>query len=469
MSDIDLAVVVPRNGGPNGSARSQVLARYTCLQGIAPWLTNTILDVPVVVERDDLAAPRADRAVYFGPGAHQDRIGLAERPGLRGPTAGWVRVGGTGDPLPSLRSPGAAVPSAAWRELQWWWRVLLQSLALPETPASAFLCLKLIAEPARLWLALRHGEYPSSRREALTLARRLLPEEEQAFERALALERALPAGPSAPQEEFLGYLVSLSQRIASLLEERAGADGVAVALDWDTEDEFAGGLGAGEPGRSRQLPLADGRTLGRAGVRYGGRLWGEPPDETLVPVTVDPADMAGLTSAAWRGKRGPYPALRSGALLVLPSVRWPRTHLRAIQCHQSDPVSFALLEGRPVAWFSELPGFSAAHGAARAIAEHRAWLAHPDVLNAGGEALSMLITAARAGLFGESIDAGDPSLPLTVAATMRALRDRCPRDASALEAIEGSYRAWRGSQTQPPEALVGEARRIVTRAFPALQ
>jgi hypothetical protein len=153
---------------------------------------------------------------------------------------------------------------------------------------------------------------------------------------------------------------------------------------------------------------------------------------------------------------------------VLPSIRWPRTHLRAIHCCVSDPASFALLEGETVARYPELPGFTAAEGAARAMAEHRAWLSYPDVLGTGGEALSMLITTSRAALFAESIDTGRPSLPLTVAATLRRLRDHRPADAAALDEIEGAYRAWRTSGTEPPTAVLDEARRIVTGAFSPL-
>jgi hypothetical protein len=188
----------------------------------------------------------------------------------------------------------------------------------------------------------------------------------------------------------------------------------------------------------------------------------EPPDESLAPVSLDPCELGGLAAAVRAGNRGPYPALRSGAVLVLASMRWPRTQLRAVQCPLTDPVSFALLAGQSHAHYPNVSGWSAADTAARAIAEHAAWMADPGDLCAGGEALGMLISAARAALFHESIVEGAPELPLTVAATLRRLRARNPQLSSTFDEIEASYFAWRRDGIAPGGALVGAARNTVS-------
>src|SRR4029078_11754709 len=103
-----------------------------------------------------------------------------------------------------------------------------------------------------------------------------------------------------------------------------------------------------------------------------------------------------------------------------------------------------LADGRAVARFPELAGWSAVHCARRAVAEHRAWLsadggAYPPHGWVGMQSaysepsmrtMGLLFTAARAALFLESIDEGRPELAVTVAGVADCLvgRDsRCSR------------------------------------------
>src|SRR5205814_3110784 len=111
------------------------------------------------------------------------------------------------------------------------------------------------------------------------------------------------------------------------------------------------------------------------------------------------------------------------------SARWHRVKLRGIQCPPSDPVSFALVEGKRLALYPNVPGWSAHDCASRAVAEHYAWLAggrrdgnvrgwvaaQTPAEPAPAVTLGRLFTAARAGLFLESLSE-KPELALTVPA-----------------------------------------------------
>lgn len=485
-SDIDLVVVAPGDERRPRTARERVLLRYERLRRLLPRLCRTIFDDPVVLERDDLvqaaAGPthvyglaadpgtRTAPAVYFGAHVRRHRIRLQERPGLLGPTADWRRLSGPGLPLLPPRRDQGLLRLAAWLELQAWWRFLLQACARPPTPDLPLLCVKLVSEPARIWLALVHGEYPSSRREVLRRALRLLPEEQAAVGRAIWLEAALPSRPEPPVAEFLPYLVRFSHQIAVVLAGQvAGAGTTSVRLDWDREEELAlgkAGLSALEDlcegqGRLRPIPLVDWRALTRATTPWPAGTVSEPPDESLAPVKLDPSELPDLVSAVEAGNSGPYPALRAGDVLVLASQRWPRTQLRAVQCPLTDPVSFALLADRTNASYPNASGWSAGDSAARAVFEHRAWLEHPNVFSAGGEALGMLISAARAALFYESIADGNPELPLTVASTLGRMRALNPKLTSTLDEVEASYVGWRTGATTPGESLLRAAREAV--------
>ncbi len=373
ISDIDLAVVVSDDRGDNGRARARVLARVDRLSRTLPAVASTIVDRPMVLEREDLhevahassltaglsrSAP-AGTAVYFGRGSHQDRIVLYDSPGLRGPTTEWRRVSGPARPLPRPTCDRARLRVVAWLQLQSWWRLLLQECAKPASPHRALFCVKLVAEPARIWLALSHGVYPRSHREALERALPLLPEAEHGLRRALWLDGRLTVGPEPPLAEFLTYLVDLSDLIAGqLAAEVASVGACEVRLDWRTSDHLAFDAGAASPALAEAptLPLADWRAIVRAGVRWRGRVLTESPDETLAPVALDPARLDDLVAAVGMGSHGPYPLLRSGRLQILASRRWPRSQLRAAQC--ASPIRFRsrCCSGGRVRCFPQCPG-----------------------------------------------------------------------------------------------------------------
>ena len=87
---------------------------------------------------------------------------------------------------------------AAWLEIQRWWREAFPLCVRPEHPLAADICVKLVAEPARVWLWLEHGERVDDRHTALVRAAELLPEEAPGLH-ALAEMRARPARPHHPR------------------------------------------------------------------------------------------------------------------------------------------------------------------------------------------------------------------------------------------------------------------------------
>jgi hypothetical protein len=121
-------------------------------------------------------------------------------------------------------------------------------------------------------------------------------------------------------------------------------------------------------------------------------------------------------------------------------------------------VSFAVLEGRSSCRFPNLPGWSAADTASRAVAEHRAWLAHTT-----GELplrrLAMLLGAARAAAFFESLQRGDPELPLTAGAAGRKL-------GGAAEDAWASCRACRLEGARPDPSALAALEKLV-RSLPS--
>ena len=162
---------------------------------------------------------------------------------------------------------------------------------------------------------------------------------------------------------------------------------------------------------SDPLPLADWK-----GVALPGSM-----SDRLTPLDGDPADTAALTAALGAERDGVWRALRRGPLVVLPAIQPPspglpfarfRSVMRSVKCPVTDPVVIALLDARSTAAFSELPGFSARDTARRAVTEHRAWRA------AGGSDDAGLLSAARAGLFAATLEAGAPELLLDEAAVL---------------------------------------------------
>ena len=208
-------------------------------------------------------------------------------------------------------------------------------------------------------------------------------------------------------------------------------------------------------GTPRILPLADWRA----------RAMPPAADEVLASFAVDAADPAAIGALSRRAAVGIQPVVRAGRLLILPNdPSSDRVLLRSVQCAASDPVSFAVLDGLPVALFPEVPGWSALDCALRAVREHRAWLA---AWPAGGgpplRALDLLLTATRASLFLQSVRDGDPALPLAAGATVALLSARHPSARSSADEAFGAFSEARKVGTEPPAQVIRVFREVVER------
>ena len=478
VSDIDLVVVVPSG---DVRAASTVKRRWGRLIKLFPPLRELfhlfIYDSASL--RDALSAPcftfgLADdppRAGFLGPDPLTDEMGLQERPELYGAPTEWRLVAGRPAGIAPAPDDADNRRFEAWLELQFWWRYLFPVSIDPVGPRLPYLCVKLVAEPARIWLWLTRGQQVFSRVEALEEARRALPSEEEAFRRALELHRRLPHSPEPPLDEFLPHFVRLSSLIAAEIGRQLEPGGATeVQLTGDPHESI---VEAGSKPGFEQLPLVDWRA----------RAVPPPPDEVFVITDGDPQSRLDVAAAAIASSDGPYLALRAEQLLVFPAARtggrshgadpesgaarWSRVKLRGIQCPMTDPVSFALADHTPAAQFPNADGWSARDSARRAVAEHGAWLAggRRDGPVRGWVAaqtsgapqpaveLGRLFTAARAALFLESLH-DRPALPLTVRAVGEALGERAEVGrALARETVE-AYAAWRVGGSEPADQLV---------------
>jgi hypothetical protein len=458
VSDIDLTVVLP--GSPNSGAadRMRVKIRRRRLHRVLP-APRLLLEIRVEEELDVHAVSaasvlthgldgRAAAPVYRPAPAAASRPRLQERPGLYGPLNDWRLLLGP-ELRPGKREWAPAERSiASWLELQFWWRQAFLTCVEPSGPRKRYLSVKLVAEPARILLWLVHGERIVRRKEVLERALRLMPEEEPSARLALATLDRLPDAEEPPLEDALRSLVRQSNRVAELLLRETSDVG-------STQVRLMGT--SGEPGtESPALPLTDWRA----------RAVPAPlePDETFAPAPGDPTQARTLAAAATAGVAGPYPALRSGHLLVLATSDWMRARLRGVQCGVTDPVSFALLAGRDVAEFPNAPGWSVHDSAARAVAEHRRWL-EDDADGSGptGERLARLLAAARAAQLWTSVREGEPTLPLTLADAGRLLAATDSGVRPVAEQACGEYEAYRLERRTPSAATVAALRREVLR------
>jgi predicted nucleotidyltransferase len=473
VSDVDIVVVVPGEAGRPGERCALVKRRFARLGRRLPLRVDLAVYEDAELE-DAVSAPaltygldsRERRgtaaAIYADPPAPPEKTALHERPGLYGPMHGWRLLAG---PDRRPRPPGYDAQHrriAAWLQLQWWWRMAFRACLDPSAHWVPYFSVKLVAEPARIWLWLVHGESAGGIADVLARGLERMPEEEPALRRAGALHDALPRQPEPALGETLPVVARLSARIARHLEsEVAEAGATEVRLVGGGEEELFGAF-AQRPGartngfRPRLLPLTDWRS--RAST------W--RPDEAFALLPGDAGDPAALAATARSARDGLQPALHSAALIVLPTAGVDHGHarLRAVQCSLTDPVSWALVEGGRVASFPGVAGWSARDSAVRAVAEHRAWLRHSAGLVP--DALARPFNAARAALFLESLDAGRPELALTMGATARLLgaRGEAASDASG-EAYE-SYRAWRLSGERPAPGVAPRLHELV-RALPA--
>lgn len=468
LSDVDLVLVA--GGSPVEEQRARTLAaqRWRSLRRRFPRLARG-LGLAVYGQRDlededggtcltyglDPGAPTGDGVGYLRTGRPADELYRRIHPGIYGPGRTWRRVRGAPRTRLGPVESAAYRRQAAWLELQWWWRFAFDMCTSARPDFAAYLAFKLVAEPARIWLWLAHGERARGRREAIQRTLRLLPEEEAVLRQALSLYDALPRA-EPPRAETLAWLLRTGERIVATLEaELEPAAPTRVLLDAGPglaiTAEASGALrGLAGP---QVVPLADWRA----------RAMPSAADEALALLDGDAGDPAFLAGASLAAAPGLQPAVRAGRLLVLPGDAFgDGVLLRSIQCALTDPVSFALLDGRDTASFPGVPGWSALDSARRAVAEHRAWLAgwSPDGA-APDRALDLLLTASRAALFLDSVRAGRPVLALTAAATVACLADAHPAGRTVAESALGAFRESRATGRPAEPAIMGALRAFV--------
>ncbi len=427
-SDVDLAIVVATDTRCPGGASARVRRRWERLDRALPK-TGRLLDEPRAYDEAELRDIVGSSALTYGlEGTGENRAALVDeastidtqwmlhRPGLYGATADWRLLSGP-DRRP-VEPPRSAQERriAAWLELVCRWRWTLNACANLGAPATPSNWVKRIAEPARIWLWLAHGERLGTRAEVLRRALQRLPEEEHMIRLALALQRSQREPEASLLGDLLPLLLRLSARIDRLIADQITPAGATeVRLVGHAVGEFGG-----------RLPLCDWRSLATPSL----------PDESFALRDDDPGDPAAL-GAATRSQSGPrYVALQRDGLLVLPARFGERSLGRAIKSEATDPVSFALANGSSVARFPNVRGWSAQDTARRAVAEHRAWLRRPPT----PLPLWMLLSAARAALFLESVRQGEAELSPTLRGAAELLAARFPesavREAVRSDAVE---------------------------------
>ena len=463
LSDIDLSLVLAEDPAGRGRARGRVQRRWCRLLRVLPW-ANRILDEPRIHEDGDLRELVGRSALTGGlddsgcgevacpsGGASFDDVKLLVAPGLYSATGGWRRLAGPDRRPAEPARDRQADRIAGWLELVHWWRFAFVACADARGPHTAYLCVKLVSESARVWLWLAHGERAGGRADVLMRALGRLPEEEASLRGALEVLGSLPRSPEPPLADALATLVHLSERIAALIQDETAEEGVASVRLAGADGPLLvpGSRSSDQPG-PRLLALADWRAL----------AWPLQPDESLLALPGDPCDPEDVRAAAASHPAGPYPVLHRPGLLVLPATPLWRNRLRAVQCRVTDPVSFALLDGDTVAGFPRVRGWSALDTARRAVAEHGAWL------QTGSESLGALFTAARAALFWDSARGGEPELALTVTETARRLAGQFPSAGDVAEEGLERYRELVLEGRPPPADAVRAVRRLVS-AMPA--
>lgn len=499
ISDIDLIVVTPDATGQANRGRNRTRERWARLARGVPPLRRLVKHL-WVYEQSELARAAASscltfgldavdpssHAAFLGPRSLKDAAGLLDRPSVFGLAREWRRLSGAERRPPARLADRASRIVSPWLELQHWWRYAFGACLRPEDPQMPYLCVKLVAEPLRLWLWLERGTWVPTRSAALERGLRELPEEEAALRLALDLFRNLPRSPAPPLAELLPAFVRLSERLAGTMEAAARAAGGGDVRLIGTTTPLALGPGAGDSLRTLMdgtpvlLPLVDWRA--RAVPAVPDEAFALVPGDAAAPAAIaaaaragDPAAPAAVAAAARAGISGPYPALRTGRLMVLPTNGgYERTALRGVQSAVTDPVSFALVEGAGHAHFPDLPGWSARDAARRAVAEHRAWVhagrkvptphgwvgVQPGSGAASLRTLGLLFTAARAALFQSSVESGEPELPLTVAAVADRLAERREARAAVDAALEAFLESRRLGNA-PPAGVVGAFRSVV--------
>lgn len=488
-SDIDLVVVLP--GEATQAGAPQLRARESWKRFCQRFpLFKLVIQHCWFYEEDDLrqstsasclthglaSNPGAveDRAAFLGPHALRDHAGLHTRPSLYGVRGEWKRLAGR-DRLPKdVHDDPQSRRIAAWLDLQYWWRHAFQACVEPERAHVPLLCVKLLAEPVRLLLWSKRGERVATREAALRRGLAELPDLRDFFQLGLDLMKALPLSPNPPIPETIAGLLRQTELLAQQMRAAADAAGYLdvrltganeIIVTPDARNRMDALIAQGYS--AELLPLADWRARAVPGV----------PDEALMLIRPAQVDSSFLAVTAGEDVGDAIPGFRYQSVMLLPTTDPERGMLRSVQCQPTDPVSTALADGRTVARFPELAGWSAIHSARRAVSEHRGWLESDDWVspphgwvgmqsapdNPVARTLGLLFTAARAALFLESIIEGDPQLPVTVAGVTERMaeRDSGCRDLveSALDELRAA-RAVDGRQPQTVDAMLEVVRNL---------
>lgn len=458
VSDLDLVVVLPPDPAGRGTAAERVRRRYFALVRRIP-VSARLVDVPCVYDDHELREvagasyatcgldqPEAP-AVYRDDASLLDRRRILERPGLYGDLGDWHLLSGP------ERRPALAARSeddrcvAAWLDLTFWWRFTFEACLDPARLYTPSLAVKLVAEPARIWLWLAHSEAPQTRRDVLARTQQLLPEEEESIGVALDLQSRLHRAPAPRLHDALPALARFSTRISTLVTSATTASGAHEVRLLGAEDAellparpLTGPPSGPHLHPAGAVPLCDWRSLAIP----------THADESFTLAPDDPGDPSAVVQAAACRSGGAYRVLSRNGLLVFPTPALERPLPRLAACPASDPVSFALAAGRRTASFPEAHGWSIADTARRAVAEQR-WrvAASPrqgfdHVAQTAG-----LLAATRAALVLESCQEGDPVIPVTLTATADLLGTR----SSAARAVaDGALAVLRDVTGRPPSA-----------------
>ena len=487
VSDVDMIIVLAIDPAHPGANRETARRRWKRLCRLLPPLgklfqvffyedaelheleAHTYLTYGLGDARDD----HNTRPAFLGTRPPQDDVRLLDRPGLYGPRRDWRSL------RSARRAPKPVADTVrdtilAWLELRVVWGLAFVTTVNPDAASAAYTCQKLVADSARIWLRLRSGEQLFRREEVLARAVERMPEEEKALRGTIELGRRLPRRPEPPLADVLPFLVRMSERIADhLAVVTSDAGSTQVELTWGAERELlvpeverSSVAALSNFGLAPQLlPLADWRACAIPALL----------DEAFAVVPGDPGEPARLAQLAGAKETGVFAVLRAGEVLVAPNTAvGERGRLRGVQCATSDPVSHALAAGATKASFPDVAGWSASDWARRAVAEQRAhlelgrdgrlaelppWVDVPP--NYALAELSALLSAARAAHFAESLEAGQPELPVTVAAIPVCLAEHGQHARMVAECAHDAIRAARLEQRAPDARVVSALRKVV--------
>lgn len=469
LSDIDLVAVAPDQTARERLVRSaeQMYRAVPMLRRLAAhvWLYDRMELEAVASSPFPTYGLDGGLAAFNGREAIPDPMGLLERPGLRGPAGEWRRLRGRGAPLRPARDRQDE-RLAAWLELQYRWKwAYLMDLDGP-SPAVAARTASLVADTARIWLWLVAEEDVPGRRAPLRRASQLLESERETLGLALWILERISESLRPPITELWRCFVGLTRQVAEhMQDELAAVSSTDVELD---DSPVRGGL-----------PLRDWRGMVLPPVDWSNPELPVAPVECFTIESGDPADPGAVARTARANRDRVWRSLRSGPLLARPNlVVWGEGRLRGLETPASDPVSFALLEGRGSARFPDVGGWSALDRALRAVAEHRAWL-HQEVDHQARRppwvgvrplanwntpaSLSLLLSAARAALFLASVEDGRPRLTLTDEATVHVLVERDPAVAEAAAGALATLRACEREPCRPDRVGLMRLRATVIR------